>query len=109
MYGLQKGTVNINLVNATTNSVEPVNVITPATADGNGLNGIYASQCKSFVRRVCTFDPNVPAANVAATITDRIDSFSNAYGARYDDIVVTINTTAGGLHDIMVLITRNFS
>ena len=108
MYGIQKGTVNINLVNADSNATEPVNVITTATADGTGLNAIYANPCKAFGHYRVTFDPSVSAVNVAATINDRIQEWQGLYGDRYDDILINMVTSGGGTHDITVTIIRNF-
>jgi hypothetical protein len=106
MYGIQKGTVNINLVNAASNAAEPVNVITPSTADAVGLNAIYANPCKAFGHYRVTFDAAVTAVNVTATINDRITEWIGLYGNRYDDILININPS-GANHDITVTIIRN--
>jgi hypothetical protein len=108
MLGIQKGTVNINLFNNDSNQFENVALLTPATDDPGSLSAIYANPGKQFETTQVTFDQNVPAANVESIIQDAINTWIAANGPRYDDITVTINTSGGGTHDVMVLINRNY-
>ena len=108
MLGIQKGTVNINLFNNDTNEFENVALITPVTDDPGALSAIYANPGKQFETTQITFDASIGAPNVDNTIQDRINQWIAANGHRYDEIIVTVNPSGGGTHDIMVLINRNY-
>lgn len=107
MYGIQKGTVNLNLLNNDTNEFDNVGLLTNVTDDPGALNAIYANPGKMFQTVQVRFDAAVTSANVVTVVQDRINEWVAANGKRYDDIVVTINPS-GANHDIMTLITRNY-
>lgn len=108
MYGIQKGTVNINLFNSDTNEFSNVDAVTSATDNMGNLTAIYANPGKEFSTVQVTFDAAVPALQVTNKINDRINEWTAGYGARYDDLVITMVTSGGGTHDITIVITRNY-
>jgi hypothetical protein len=108
MLGLQKGTVNINLFNSDTNEFSNVDAVTAGTDNMSNLTAIYANPGKQFQTVQVTFDINVLAVNVESTIQDAINVWTAAYGARYDDMKLSINNSGGGTHDITIVITRNY-
>jgi hypothetical protein len=107
MYGIQNGSVNLQLIDAGTLAKESVNAITPNTVTGLGT-AIYANPCKAFGTTRVTWDPNILSANVASVINDRINEWTSLHGERYDDILININNSGGATHDIQITIIRNY-
>ena len=71
-------------------------------------NKLLIEQGKQFKVVQATFDPNVNAGNVANTINDRIATWVNDNGMRYDDFILNVNNSGGGTHDITIVIIRYF-
>lgn len=107
MYGIQNGSVQLELIDAGTVVRQPVNSISTGTTTGNGV-ALYANPCKAFGTYRTSWDPNTASANVNSVIQDRIAEWVSLNGQRYDDIIININTSGGGTHDIQITIIRNF-
>lgn len=97
--GENLSTNQFNLINSIDNNDSNVNV---------DIKKLPVSLTKQFTTKQVTFDVGVPAVNVENVILDAINTWCGTYGYSYDDIIITINTSGGGTHDVMVCIIRYF-